>query len=202
MKVLKFGGKSLANGQGIQTVVDIIDQKVKKGEHITVVLSARGTSTDELEAILEQAVKNENYQEALDAFKKYQIADFGNVNFLEEFEILDKLFEGVSLLGDYSKRIKDQVLSQGEVISAKLVTHLLKERGVNAHFTDSRELIITDGQFGDAQPLDTLSKENVVKHFEKYNGTTVNVVTGFIASNAKNETTTLGRNGSNYRNRE
>ncbi|MFC5047146.1 bifunctional aspartate kinase/homoserine dehydrogenase I [Aquimarina hainanensis] len=198
MKVLKFGGKSLANGQGIQTVVDIIDQKVKKGEHITVVLSARGTSTDELEAILEQAVKNENYQEALDAFKKYQIADFGNVNFLEEFEILDKLFEGVSLLGDYSKRIKDQVLSQGEVISAKLVTHLLKERGVNAHFTDSRELIITDGQFGDAQPLDTLSKENVVKHFEKYNGTTVNVVTGFIASNAKNETTTLGRNGSNY----
>ncbi|MDY8136530.1 bifunctional aspartate kinase/homoserine dehydrogenase I [Aquimarina sp. 2201CG5-10] len=198
MKVLKFGGKSLANGKGIHTVVDIIKNKVERGERITVVLSARGNSTDELEAILEKAAKNESYQQQLQAFKEYQLADFSNVDVEEEFKTLEKLFEGVSLLGDYSKRIKDQVLSQGEVISAKLVTQLLKEENVNAHFTDSRELIITDGQFGDAQPLDKLSKENVTDHFKKYNGSTVNVVTGFIASNAKNETTTLGRNGSNY----
>ncbi|WP_108869752.1 bifunctional aspartate kinase/homoserine dehydrogenase I [Aquimarina aquimarini] len=198
MKILKFGGRSLANGKGIRAVIDIIEEKVKKGERIAVVLSARGSTTDELEEILEKAVNNESYQEQLDAFKEYQTADFLGIDFSQEFDTLDKLFEGVSLLGDYSKRIKDQVLSQGEVISAKLITHILKEKNINAHFADSRSLIVTDGQFGDALPLDKLSKENVVSHFEKYNGTTVNIVTGFIASNTKNETTTLGRNGSNY----
>ncbi|WP_025665125.1 bifunctional aspartate kinase/homoserine dehydrogenase I [Aquimarina megaterium] len=198
MKVLKFGGKSLANGKGIHAVIDIIEDKVKNGEKITVVLSARGNTTDELEEILEKAVKGKNYQSQLEALKKYQIADFDNADFTQEFETLDKLFEGVSLLGDYSKRVKDQVLSQGEVISAKLVTQILKEKNIKANFTDSRTLIITDAQFGDAQPLDKLSKENVINHFQTYNGTTVNIVTGFIASNTKNETTTLGRNGSNY----
>ncbi len=198
MKVLKFGGKSLANGKGIDTVVDIIHNKVRNGEKITVVLSARGNTTNELEEILEKASKNEDYKEQLKAFKKYQIEDFRSVDFDNEFKTLDKLFEGVSLLGDYSKRIKDQVLSQGEVISAKLLTQLLREKNIKANFTDSRELIKTDGRFGDAQPLNKLSKENVINHFQKYNGSTVNVVTGFIASNTKNETTTLGRNGSNY----
>ncbi len=198
MKILKFGGKSLANGKGIRTVVRIIEDKVEKGEKITVVLSARGSTTDELEEILEKASKNESYLEQLEAFKKYQLSDFVGVDFNQEFSILDKLFEGVSLLGDYSKRIKDQVLSQGEILSAKLLTQILNEKNINANFTDSRTLIITDGQFGDAQPLDKLSKENVIHHFQKYNGATVNVVTGFIASNTKNETTTLGRNGSNY----
>ncbi|WP_109299695.1 bifunctional aspartate kinase/homoserine dehydrogenase I [Aquimarina sp. AU474] len=198
MKILKFGGKSLANGNGINTVVDIIESKIKSGEKITVVLSARGNSTNDLEDILEKARKNKSYTEQLIAFKNYQLSDFKNVCFDDEFETLDKLFEGVSLLGDYSKRIKDQVLSQGEVISAKLLTQLLQEKNIKAQFTDSRELIVTDGQFGDAQPLDQLSKENIVAHFQKYNGNTVNVVTGFIASNTKNETTTLGRNGSNY----
>ncbi|GGX05976.1 bifunctional aspartate kinase/homoserine dehydrogenase I [Aquimarina muelleri] len=198
MKILKFGGKSLANGKGIEAVINIIENKVKNREDITVVLSARGNATDELEEILDKAVKNQEYQGQLEAFKEYQASDFSGVDFTKEFETLDKLFEGVSLLGDYSKRIKDQILSQGEVISAKLITQILKEKNIKAHFTDSRELIITDGQFGDAQPLDKLSKENVINHFQKYNGDTVNIVTGFIASNTKNETTTLGRNGSNY----
>ncbi len=198
MKVLKFGGKSLANGKGIDTVVEIIEDKVRNGETITVVLSARGNTTDELEQILEKSSRNEEYAVQLETFKKYQTEGFEDVDFTVEFSTLDKLFEGVSLLGDYSKRIKDQVLSQGEVISAKLLTQILKNRNIDANFTDSRTLIITNGQFGDAQPLDTLSKENVIHHFQKHNGTTVNIVTGFIASNTKNETTTLGRNGSNY----
>ncbi len=198
MKILKFGGKSLANQKGIQAVVDIITDNVKRGQLITVVLSARGKSTDELEEILEKASRNESYKEQLEAFKAYQKEIHQQLNIQEELTVLDKLFEGVSLLGDYSKRIKDQVLSQGEIISAKLITQLLRDIGINANFTDSRELIITDAQFGEAQPLDKLSKENVLDHFRKYNGDTVNVVTGFIASNANNETTTLGRNGSNY----
>jgi len=47
MKVVKFGGKSLANGKGLSTVIDIIEEKVNSGEQITVVVSARGNTTDE-----------------------------------------------------------------------------------------------------------------------------------------------------------
>jgi len=198
MKILKFGGKSLANGKGLENVVSIIEEKVNQGERIAIVVSARGKATDELEAILKKAVKNETYKEQLDAFKKYQSSISKNVDFSKEFSTLDNLLEGVALLRDYSNKTKDELLAQGELLSIKLLENLLKERGINANATDARELIKTDGNFGEAQPLLKLSKENVLRHFKKYNGNTVNIVTGFIASNTKNETTTLGRNGSNY----
>lgn len=198
MKILKFGGKSLANGEGINKVVSIIKDKVDQGERIAVVVSARGDATNELEKILEQAVKNQSYKESLEFFKKYQQDIYDTVDFSEEFATLDKLFNGVQLLGDYSNKIKDQVLAQGELLSVKLLASILKEHGINSNITDARTLIKTDENFGNAQPVAKISKENVIAHFKKYNGSTVNIVTGFIASNKKNETTTLGRNGSNY----
>lgn len=198
MKILKFGGKSLSNGEGINTVISIIVNKVNKGEQIAVVVSARGNATDELEDILQIAVKNGNYKPLLESFKTTQQDEYQDVNLSEEFEVLDKLFEGVSLIGDYSNKIKDQILSQGELLSAKLLTAILIKKGINARFTDTRELIKTDSKFGDAQPLEQLSKKNVIQYFKQNNGATVNIVTGFIASNNINETTTLGRNGSNY----
>ena len=197
MKILKFGGKSLANGEGINKVLDIIIDKKNKGENIAVVVSARGNATDELEDILTIAAKNGNYKPLLQSFKEYQQEEYKDVDLSEEFEKLDKLFEGVSLIGDYSDKIKDQVLSQGELLGAKLITAVLIKKGINAKFTDTRELIITDSKFGDAQPLDQVSKKNIVQFF-KENNASVNIITGFIGSNNKSETTTLGRNGSNY----
>ncbi|WP_282123011.1 bifunctional aspartate kinase/homoserine dehydrogenase I [Algibacter mikhailovii] len=197
MKVLKFGGKSLANGKGIETVLSIIENKVKDGDRITVVVSARGTATDDLESILNKALKGESFQEELEAFKAYQIEPFKTVDFSEEFAVLDKLFEGVSLLRDYSSKTKDTILAQGELLSVKLITSILSAQGIKANTVDARELIKTDEAFGNAQPLSKLSRENTQAFFKK-NKDVVNVVTGFIASNLKNETTTLGRNGSNY----
>ncbi|MEO8234235.1 MAG: bifunctional aspartate kinase/homoserine dehydrogenase I [Flavobacterium sp.] len=197
MKILKFGGKSLTHGNGFDKTIEIILDKVNNNNKIAVVVSAIANATDVLEEILEKAVKKEAYLEQFSAFKKYQQADF-QVDLTEEFQLLEKTFEGVTLLGDYSKKIKDNVLAQGEVISAKVVTQALKEKGVNAHFSDARLLIKTDENYGNAQPLDSLSKKNVINHFKQNNGTTVNVITGFIGSNNNNDTTTLGRNGSNY----
>ena len=198
MKILKFGGKSLSNGEGLNKVVSIILDKVKQGEQIAVVVSARGNATDELEDILRIAAKNGNYKPLLESFKAYQTSDFPDVDLSEEFNILDKLFEGVSLIGDYSNKIKDQILSKGELLSAKLLTSILIEKGIPANFVDTRELLKTDSKFGDAQPLEQLSKKNVINYFKLHNGNTVNIVTGFIGSNNNNDTTTLGRNGSNY----
>jgi aspartate kinase len=73
---------------------------------------------------------------------------------------------------------------------------LLNHRGIPAKLADTRELIITDSNFGDAQPLDAVSK-NIIQIFNE-NKEAILVITGFIGSNDKHETTTLGRNGSNY----
>ncbi|WP_348799774.1 bifunctional aspartate kinase/homoserine dehydrogenase I [Flavobacterium adhaerens] len=198
MKILKFGGKSLSNGDGINKVVAIIEEKVSNQEQIAVVVSARGNATDELEAILVLASKNGDYKKLLEDFKQYQQDVYTDVDLSEEFNKLEKLFEGVSLIGDYSVKIKDEVLSKGELISAKLLTAILIKKGINARFTDTRELIKTDSNYGDAQPVEQVSKKNVIAYFKEHNGNTVNIVTGFIGSNSKNEATTLGRNGSNY----
>ena len=198
MKILKFGGKSLANGKGLKSVLEIIKSKIQLTEKNIVILSARGNSTNDLERILEKAKKNNNYKTAFDEFKAYQLEPKPNFDFSEEFTLLEKIFEGVSLLGDFSPKIKDLVLAQGEIISAKLITSFLNEQGIKAHFVDSRKFLKTDATFGDAELLDEISRYNTVAYFNDVIEGEVQVVTGFIASNNENETTTLGRNGSNY----
>ncbi len=197
MKVLKFGGKSLGNGEGLSNVITIIENKVNNGDKISVVVSARGNATDELEAILNLAAKGIDYKAQLETFKTYQKEPLKTIDFTEEFTLLDKLFEGVSLLGDYSGKIKDTILAQGELLSIKMVAALLNEKGIKSNAVDSRTLIKTDENFGNAIPIAKLSKDNVTAFFKAHKDA-VNVITGFIASNLKEETTTLGRNGSNY----
>jgi aspartokinase/homoserine dehydrogenase 1 len=197
MKVIKFGGKSLANGKGIENAVEIILDKYKKSKKITVVASARGNTTDVLEALLEKAAHKNEYKTALEDLKEYQLAPNKNVDLSQEFSILETILEGVSLLGDYTAKTKDIVLAQGELLSAKLVASLLLKEGIKTNVADTRSLIITDDNFGNAQPIHPISKANIVAYFKK-NATLLNVVTGFIAANKNGDTTTLGRNGSNY----
>ncbi|MBE7686042.1 bifunctional aspartate kinase/homoserine dehydrogenase I [Tenacibaculum piscium] len=196
IKIIKFGGKSLSNN-GISNVISIIEEKINNQEKIAVVVSARGNATNQLEEILEKSAKNENYQQQFEAFKFEQSKLTPLLDFSSEFTHLEKLFEGVRLLGDFSPKIKDEILAQGELLSAKIVTELLTQKGISAKITDAIKLLKTAENFGNAQPIIKISKENVQKYFKK-NNNIVTIVTGFIASNLKGETTTLGRNGSNY----
>ncbi|MDU8885802.1 bifunctional aspartate kinase/homoserine dehydrogenase I [Yeosuana sp. MJ-SS3] len=198
MKVLKFGGKSLANENGLDRAISIIKNKIEEGEKITVVVSARGNATDQLETILDKARNNLSYDEEFESFKEYQKYGINEIDFSEEFSTLERLFNGVKLIGDYSKKTKDEVLAQGELLSIKTISYLLKQNNIDAEAVDSRNLIKTNDVFGEAQPNLHISKENILKYFKQKNGNVVNVVSGFIASNKNNETTTLGRNGSNY----
>jgi aspartokinase/homoserine dehydrogenase 1 len=197
MKVVKFGGKSLANGKGLDNAIEIIQNKYKNNEKITVVASARGNSTNDLEAILKKAVAKKEYKNKFEKFKKQQKEPNSKVDFSKEFLKLSTIFEGVYLLGDYSQKIKDEVLAQGEILAVKMLVSLLEKQSISAKVTDTRNLIITDDNFGNAQPIIPISKENVTTYYKK-NKDTINIVTGFIASNKKGETTTLGRSGSNY----
>ena len=194
MKILKFGGKSLAN-DGIEKVIDIIITSHK--EPLSVVVSARGNTTDKLEALLEKASKGEDYTADFQHLKNEQQYD-SRVSFEPEFQLLEKLLEGVSLLKDYSPKTKDLVLAQGELMSAKLVAALLKRKGLESTFVDSREIFKTDAVVGNAQIINSVSEKLTRDRFATIPPNHVAVVTGFIASTEKGDTTTLGRNGSNY----
>jgi len=198
LKILKFGGKSLSNGHGLEHVLEIIEQRKQKDENIAVVLSARQQATDTLESLLKNASKGVLDKSALKEFEQYQKSVSSSIDYSKEFAQLSKRLEGVSLVGDYSLKTKDEVLSIGELISCRLVVSILKERGINAVLIDARELLQTDSNFGDAQINQNVSKTKVLKRFANLESNSVPIITGFIASNEKGETTTLGRNGSNY----
>ena len=198
IKILKFGGRSLSNGEGLRRVLEIIASKVEKGENIAVVLSAREKATDQLETLLDKAAKGKKYAKDFEAFEKYQKHTFKNINLSKEFRGLANLMEGIALLGDYSPKIKDEVLAYGELISGKLITKLLIGKGVEAQLLDAREFIKTDDTYGDAKLLEQVSREKVLMQFSELDPNCVPVITGFIASTLDGETTTLGRNGSNY----
>ena len=197
-KVLKFGGTSLANGQGLDRVLEIIGQKYALGERLVVVLSARGDATETLIEMLEIAASGKAYEHLFEAFVKDQLQDDSDVEIEALFSELERLLKGIRLLGDCSPRIRDEVLACGELISCRFVTNRLGAMGIPARFIDARQLLTTDSHFGDAKILESLSREQTRTYFEGVSTNTVGVVTGFIAATQEGETTTLGRNGSNY----
>lgn len=198
LKILKFGGNSLSNGEGLERVLEIIEEFHKKKESIGVVLSARQKATDTLEELLDNAINGKVDEKVLQSFAAYQKSTSTSINYSKELEQLSKRLEGVSLLGDYSLKTKDEILAIGELISCKLVVSLINERGINAVLIDTRKLLQTDSNFGNAQVNEAVSKVKVIQRFSELAPNCIPIITGFIASNESGETTTLGRNGSNY----
>ena len=197
MKILKFGGKSLDNGSGILTVLDIIIDNYRAGEAPVVVVSARGKSTDALLALAEQACAGEPYEAALQAFWEHQCQDT-TLRFEAEHVQLERLLSGISLLGECSPRTADELVSYGEVLSSQYVAQALKDRGYEAVAIDSGDFLVTDAHYGSASVFTEASRERCRALFERLPAGVIPIVTGFIARDEAGRRTTLGRNGSNY----
>ena len=197
MKILKFGGKSLDNGSGILTVLDIIIDNYRAGEAPVVVVSARGKSTDTLLALAEQACAGEPYEAALQAFWEHQCQDT-TLLFEAERVQLERLLSGISLLGECSPRTADELVSYGEVLSSQYVAQALKDRGYEAVAIDSGDFLVTDAHYGSASVFTEASRERCRALFERLPAGVIPIVTGFIARDEAGRRTTLGRNGSNY----
>lgn len=199
MKVLKFGGKSLSAGVGnpLEGALDIMSREASKGK-ILVVCSARGKSTDMLEDMLEKAAKGEDYMPSYTYFCERQVAPDPAMDMTTEFAEIRQMLEGVALLGEYSLKIKDRFMAFGEILSCKMVAHLLSKRGFKTRFVDSRSLIKTTDEWGSASVIMDVSQKNVEEFFADAPDDVIEVVTGFIGTTINNQTTTLGRNGSNY----
>lgn len=197
MKILKFGGKSLDNGSGILTVLDIIIDNYRAGEAPVVVVSARGKSTDALLALAELACAGEPYEAALQAFWEHQCQGT-TLRFEVERVQLERLLSGISLLGECSPRTADELVSYGEVLSSQYVAQALKDRGYEAVAIDSGDFLVTDAHYGSASVFTEASRERCRALFERLPAGVIPIVTGFIARDEAGRRTTLGRNGSNY----
>ncbi len=203
LAIVKFGGRSLANGKGFLQVLDIIKDKYRRKERFVVVASARGNTTKWLESLLDSAAQGTVDLDGVRSLVAYQQQVAPGCDLSQEMKLLSRLLDGVSLLREVSPRVKDQVLSLGEVMAVKTIAFALNSQGVPAELVDARDWLRSDDCFGHAQPLLDESRKNAREYFacwtEPETGPyKVPVVTGFIAATRDGDTTTLGRNGSNY----
>ena len=208
MKVLKFGGSSVAKPDRIRQIVDILKAYYTKGEKFTVVFSAFGGITDALIEMSSLAAKgDESYLDAFEAFSRRHIEaveDLLGGDYLEttlpqlenNHEVLKNILYGIFLVREASSRTMDYVLSFGERNSCFIIAQVLRQSGINTSYLDARKVIKTDKHFGSAKVDFDLSYQKIREHYSQ--NPEVQVVTGFVASAKGGLTTTLGRGGSDY----
>lgn len=208
MRILKFGGSSVANPDRIKLVTKIIRQYASEYPGLSVVVSAQSGVTDQLVKLCEliavlstdrEAVIQELEQRHLKAVKALLPVAQQPAVMAEIMTICNELsdiIKGASLVGEVTPRTRDLILSFGERLSAYLVCQTLKSDFPDALYTDARQLIKTDATFGQAR-VDFESSNKLIKEYYSVNKG-MKVVTGFIASSTQGQTTTLGRSGSDY----
>ena len=208
MQVLKFGGSSVKNAANINKVIEIVKEKSKIDKTI-VVVSALGGITDLLLQCSSLAAEaDESYKEKLQEAEQRHLSTVKELLPLTQQSSLlslvktlcneiEDICNGIFLLGELSERTKDRIVSYGETLSSQIIAaRLLADTG-DCVWKDSRELIVTDSNFGAASVDFAATDEKVNAYF---NGTDARLfmMPGFIAANAKGTNTTLGRGGSDY----
>lgn len=196
MKVLKFGGKSLSNGKPFNNAIEIIKEEHTL-ESIAVVVSARGNSTDLLLDMYELASTGNNFDTEFKKFIKLQDTVSYGIDLDDLFTELREILDSVKKLQIVSSKLVDRIVSFGEILSAKLIAHVLCQAGFNAEFVDARNLLKIKNGINDQDIDGYLSAILTQAYFKSLRPGQIPIVTGFIASDEKNETVTLGRNGSN-----
>ncbi len=208
MKVLKFGGSSVAKPERIRQIVEILKKYYSRGDKFTVVFSAFGGITDSLISMSELAAKgDEKYKEPLKEFKERHIAaakellqgdylDKALPDLEENHQSLENLLQGIFLVREASPRTMDYVLSFGERNSAYIISQTLSQNGIRSSYLDARKIIKTDKSFLSAKVDFKLTYKKIKEHYNQH--PEVQVATGFIASAKGGLTTTLGRGGSDY----
>ncbi|HWK03901.1 MAG TPA: bifunctional aspartate kinase/homoserine dehydrogenase I [Puia sp.] len=208
MQVLKFGGTSVANGENINKVVTLVQQALTKDKTI-VIVSALGGITDILIQAGELAAAgDESYKEKLQVIEQRHLE---TVKFLlpltrqssvlslvkKRCNEIEDICNGAFLLGELSARTRDKIVSYGELLSSLILSARFETLGVENTWKDSRELIVTDSQFGYAAVDFPLTNTKIRQFFDSAKGSLF-IFPGFIAADSNGTTTTLGRGGSDY----
>jgi len=210
MKVFKFGGASVNSVERIKKIKEILS--LYKGQQLVVIISAMGKTTNALEKVVENFYAG-NKEEALKLFDIIKQQHLTTAKYLlvthynSCVEQLNNFFTEVEwLLHDKPARefdyYYDQVVCVGELLSTSIISYYLNEAGMQNTWLDVRDIIRTDDNFRDAnidwqiteQKLRTVVGTSAIIH----QASDTILTQGFIGSTDENESTTLGREGSDY----
>ncbi len=208
MKILKFGGTSVGSVEALKALTGVVKSSIDQQEQIVVVVSAMGGVTNQLLQMAEDAVAGNDFSVALVALEKRHFAVVKELVELQQqnqvitklkiyFQELEDILNGIAALKELSPKTKDTVLSFGEKSSAFMISRILRSVKPETEFLDATAIIKTDDAFGNAKVDFNQTNHLVQEYFEHKKGNLI-VVTGFIASNSRNQITTLGRGGSDY----
>jgi aspartate kinase len=212
--VMKFGGTSVANGENIRNVANLIAKHVDQDYKIVAVISALEGVTDELVEAAEQAKKGnkayiqESVQRILERHVTAAKKAIENEYIQTEVEQilrtsideLEKVLTGIVYLGELTPKSKDYVLSFGEKWSARIVWAALRDLELAVQcFSGGEAGIVTDSNFGEASPLMNVTRHQIREEIEPLlEKGMIPVVTGYVAATQDGVTTTFGRGGSDY----
>jgi aspartate kinase len=207
MKVFKFGGASVNSIDRIKNVADIL--RLYPDEKLLVVVSAMGKTTNSLEKVAEAFYAGRK-EDALHLFEQVKQQHLTTSKYLLvtqglacEQQLKDFFTEAEWLLHDKPVReydyYYDQLVCIGELLSTAIVSHYLNEMNLGNTWLDVRDVIRTDDNFRDAivdwEFTTTATRQSVLPEFEH---TAIVLTQGFIGATDENESTTLGREGSDY----
>ena len=208
MQVLKFGGSSVASAENMEKVIDILLHAAQGGE-TAVVLSAMGGVTDALISSGKLAASgSEQYKQLLQTLETRHLElvrslipvarQSGCLSWVKQrCNEMESLCEGVFLLGELSPRTLDRLVSYGEWLSSFILSSALQSRDVHHIWADTRQLIRTDSSFGNAK-VNMEETRSLLSAYIKEYPSPLYIMPGYIASDERQVTTTLGRGGSDY----
>ena len=207
MKVFKFGGASINSANRFKNTANIIQSF--SGEKLLIVISAMGKTTNALETIVNAYFEGRK-DEALQLFEQLKNNHLDLVKYLNvthwqasENKLKDLFTEIEWLLHDKPVRhydyYYDQIVCCGELFSSSILSHYLEEQKSKVKWLDVRDIIRTDDNFRDAaidwEFTDNRVKDSVLPLFDEFD---IVITQGFIGATDENESTTLGREGSDY----
>lgn len=207
MKVFKFGGASVKDAEAVRNAGRIIARF--SGEKLLVVISAMGKSTNKLEALIEAFWKNN------DPEKRAIIAELKEFHFKiandlisdprhHIFSDLEDLFMELECLVEKQypnvtyDELYDGIICYGELLSTRIVSDYLQNADIKNKWVDARNFIQTDSNFREGRVKWTETEETIRRILRPYTDRSIVITQGFIGRDEHNNTTTLGREGSDY----
>lgn len=210
---MKFGGTSVGSPEAIDQALKIIQRETHAGHRVVGIVSAMSGVTDSLLKTVKAAIESDRwtFQEInRDIRHRHEEAIHRLIEPpLEREDTLHKinglldehlqLCEAITILGEATPRMIDAIVSFGERLSSRVVAAALDARGIPSQAFDGSQLIVTDNNYQDAEPLWEITsqriKERLVPAIE--NGISP-IITGFIGATPDGTITTLGRGGSDF----
>ncbi|MEC8323771.1 MAG: aspartate kinase, partial [Bacteroidota bacterium] len=202
MKILKFGGASVKDAEGVKNLEKVL--KITGTSDVLIIVSAMGKTTNALEEVIDHYYHSKHkLQSSIQAVKKYHNAILLDL-FEDEsepvFEVVSRLFQELTDFFDRNKSpdynfVYDQTVGYGELVSTTILSHYLNNKGIKNNWLDVRELIKTNTNYLNAK-VEWKSTQKNIKTAVSLDK--LIVTQGFIASDINNFTTTLGREGSDY----